>query len=268
MPTVQARYWIITLSCAISPLQPEITHPVVFGKGQQEIGESGFRHWQFIIILCEKASLRTIQRLYPGSHAEPSRSKAAESYVWKEETAVEGTRFELGTKPIQRNSKTDWDRIWELAKSGDVISIPANIRIQNYRTIRSIASDYGTPVGYEKTVRVYIGSTGTGKSRRAWDEGGIDSYPKDPRSKFWCGYRGQANVIIDEFRGGIDVGHLLRWLDRYPVIVEIKGSSVVLAATNIWITSNLPIKEWYPGLDDMTFDALLRRVKVTNFHIL
>lgn len=85
----------------------------------------------------------------------------------------------------------------------------------------------------ERQVFVYTGPTGTGKSRRAWEEGGINSYPKDPRSKFWCGYRSQECVIIgkyvsdvlltlDEFRGGIDISHLLRWLDRYPCIVEVK----------------------------------------------
>ena len=56
------------------------------------------------------------------------------------------------------------------------------------------------------------------------------SIPKDPRTKFWDGYRNQENVVIDEFRGAIDIAHILRWFDRYPVIVEVKGSSVVLSA--------------------------------------
>jgi len=34
------------------------------------------------------------------------------------------------------------------------------------------------------------------------------------------GYRGQEHVVFDEFRGGIDISHVLRWFDRYPVIVE------------------------------------------------
>lgn len=63
--------------------------------------------------------------------------------------------------------------------------------------------------------------------------------------------------------GAIDIGHMLRWMDRYPVIVEIKGSSVVLKATTIWLTSNLHPREWYPGLDAATFDALCRRMEVT-----
>lgn len=65
--------------------------------------------------------------------------------------------------------------------------------------------------------------------------------------------------MVDEFRGVIDVAQLLRWLDRYPVIVEIKGSSVVLKAKKIWFTSNLSPEDWYPGLDSATKEALLRR---------
>jgi len=100
----------------------------------------------------------------------------------------------------------------------------------------------------------------------AWEQAGFDAYPKDPRTKFWDGYRQHENVVIDEFRGGIDIAHLLRWFDRYPVCVEIKGSAVVLNAKKIWITSNLSPDEWYPGLDEDTRNALRRRFRlVTHF---
>ena len=108
----------------------------------------------------------------------------------------------------------------------------------------------------------YWGATGTGKSRRAWDEAGLDAYPKDPRTKFWDGYRGQEHVVMDEFRGAIDIGHILRWLDRYPVIVEVKGSSVVLKASKIWITSNLHPRSWFMELDEITYLALERRLEI------
>lgn len=74
-----------------------------------------------------------------------------------------------------------------------------------------------------------------------------------------------TNVVIDEFRGDIDIAHMLRWLDRYPVLVEIKGSSVVLVAETIWITSNIHPAHWYPAIDQETRDALLRRLDITEF---
>ena len=90
-------------------------------------------------------------------------------------------------------------------------------------------------------------------------EATFDAFPKDPCTKFWDGYVGQANVVIDEFRGSVGISHLLRWLDRYPTIVEAKGSSVCFQATTIWITSNLSPDDWYPDLDSDTKAALRRR---------
>lgn len=140
--------------------------------------------------------------------------------------------------------------------------IPSDIFIRYYSSLVRIGADFAKPEPIERQVYVYHGPTGTGKSRRAFEEAGYDSYPKDPRSKFWYGYQGQKNVIFDEFRGGIDISHMLRWLDRYPVMVEVKGSSRVLRAEKIWITSNLHPEEWYPGLDRESYRALERRLKI------
>lgn len=199
------------------------------------------------------------------AHCELTRSEAADEYVWKEDTRIAGTQFELGRKPHRRNNATDWELIWESAKSGAINDIPANVRVQHYRTLRTIASDYSEPLPMERQIYVFCGRTGSGKSRRAWDEAGFSAYPKDPRSKFWDGYRDQKHVVIDEFRGGIDISHILRWLDRYPVLVEIKGSSTPLVAEKIWITSNLHPFNWYPDLDEETRNALLRRLQITEF---
>lgn len=113
-----------------------------------------------------------------------------------------------------------------------------------------------------RTVRCFWGPSGTGKSYSAWEEAGDSAYSKDPRSKFWYGYRGQKEVIFDEFRGGIDISHMLRWLDGYAVSVETKGSSVPLCAERIWITSNLHPNDWYSDIDYQTRDALLRRLNI------
>lgn len=260
----QGHYWFITVP--EQHFEPDLLEGLNWIKGQLEEGAGGFRHWQLVCATEKKVRLRGIKAIFgPEAHCELSRSSAADEYVWKDETSVEQTRFELGTKPSKRNSKKDWDAIWTSATEGDMGSIPADIRVVHYRTIRQISADFAQPIALERHCVVFWGNTGTGKSRRAWDEAGLDAYPKDPRTKFWCGYGNQENIVIDEFRGGIDISHLLRWLDRYPVIVEIKGASVVLKATNIWITSNLHPKFWYPDLDNETYMALERRLEITEF---
>jgi len=197
---------------------------------------------------------------------EQSRSSALAAYVWKESTRIPDTQFELGREPRSGGrGGHDWEAIWEMAKTGAITDVPASIRVSSYRVLKDIRKDHLAPVGIEKTVNVFCGTTGTGKSRRAWDEASFSAYPKDPNTKFWDGYGEHENVVIDEFRGKIDISHMLRWLDRYPVIVEAKHGAVCLRAKNIWITSNLHPRDWYPDLDQGTIDALIRRLNIVIF---
>lgn len=265
MSRLQAYYWMLTIPQHY--FVPYLPPGVEYIKGQLESGsEGGYLHWQLLVVLSRKGTLRTMQNLFGlQGHYEKTRSAHADEYVWKEETRVEGTQFELGFKPVRRNNKLDWKRVWELAKTGDFEEIPENVRVSHYRTLRTIRADYAKPVGMERTCVVFWGKTGAGKSLRAWSEAGMDAFPKDPRTKWWDGYTSQQHVVIDEFRGAIDISHMLRWLDRYPVLVEIKGATVPLVATKIWITSNISPREWYPTIDSDTYDALARRIQVTHF---
>lgn len=262
----QARYWIGTIPR--DEWTPCLPDGVAWLRGQPELGESGYRHWQLVAAYPSKKTLNQVKVSFgiQGAHFEPTRSSAAETYVWKEATR-DGEPFEFGQRVFNRNSAVDWQRVKELAKAGELDQVPADVFVRYYRTLKCIAADNDSPIGLEKTVRVLYGSTGTGKSRMAFEEAGLDAYVKDPRSKFWCGYRGERSVVIDEFRGGIDVSHILRWLDRYPVRVEIKGSSVPLRAEKIWITSNLHPDDWWPDLDEETKRAIRRRVQITHFPI-
>lgn len=261
----QGIFWLLTIP--ENDYTPNDNEHLTWIKGQLEEGsETGYRHYQLIVAFGKKVSLPSVKRLFGATcHAELSRSEAANDYVWKEDTRVPDTQFEFGAKPIRRNNKVDWESVWTAAQSGVLESIPAHVRVTSYRTIRAIGSDYSRAVGMERECFVYWGKTGTGKSRRAWDEAGMAAFCKDPRTKFWDGYQVEENVVIDEFRGGIDVAHLLRWLDRYPVRVEIKGSSRPLMAKKIWITSNLSPDQWYPECDLETKAALMRRLVVTEF---
>nr|QGF19347.1 replication associated protein [Antarctic circular DNA molecule] len=258
------KWWIATMPHrAFLPYLPD---RVLYLRGQLELGAGGFLHWQFVFRLGSTSRLPQVKAIFgTDGYYEPTRSDAAIAYVWKEDTYVHGTRFELGTRPSRRNEKTDWDAILLAARTGDFESIPANVLVPHYRNLRNIRADYMQPISCIRTINVFWGRTGTGKSRRAWDEAGFQAYPKDPLTKFWDGYQGEKHVVIDEFRGIVSIGHVLRWFDRYPVRVEIKGSATVLVADTIWITSNLDPRQWYPDLDAETLAAFLRRLQITHF---
>lgn len=263
----QGIFWILTIPYDhYTPPTSILPDSLVWITGQAELGAGGFKHWQIVCAFKSKCRLASVKRLFGlKCHAELSRSAAAAEYVHKLDTRIDGTEFNIGCKPFRRNSKVDWELVWTAAKSGNLLEIPANVRVVSYRTLRAIAADHDEPKPIVRNCFVFWGPTGTGKSRRAWDESGLGAYSKDPRSKFWCGYGNQEHVVLDEFRGGIDIAHILRWLDRYPVRVEIKGSSKPLAAVTFWVTSNLHPKAWYPECDENTMDALLRRLTITEF---
>lgn len=259
----QGVYWLLTIPHHqfIPYLPPDISYI----KGQLEQGEGGYIHWQILAICQRSRRLNFIKNIFGDQcHAELSRSNAADDYVWKEDTRIENTQFELGKRTIRRNKQTDWDSIRQLACNGEYTFIPSDIYIRCYNQLRRITQDNLQPHPVEKEVYVYWGLTGVGKSHKAWEEATFDAYPKDPRTKFWDGYKKHINVVIDEFRGSIDIAHMLRWLDKYPVIIETKGSSTVLCAQKIWITSNLHPNDWYPDLDIETKQALLRRLHITH----
>lgn len=240
---------------------------IVWSSGQLEMCPTTQRlHWQFMVCFKRKVRLGGVKTVLGNDiHAELSRSEAANAYVLKEDTS-QGRQWVWGYKPMHRNSRTDWDAIKQAAKAGklDDDCIPANVFVCNYASLKKIKMDYMRGEPLEKQVNVYWGPTGVGKSRRAWHEAGMDAYPKTPTTKFWDGYQGELNVVIDEFTGQIEITHLLRWLDRYPVLVETKGSGTPLRAKKIWITSNLSPEEWYSTAPQVQQEALWRRLNVCH----
>jgi len=257
MPAQQARYFLLTIPS--HDFLPYLPPGVAYIKGQLEQGAGGFVHWQILVAFPKKVTCSKVKEIFGRStHVEITRSEAANDYVWKEDSRI-GHQFELGRLSLKRNSEKDWDLIRANAEQGKFSEIPSDVFIRCYSSLKRIHVDSLKPTPTEKEVYVFWGRTGTGKSRRAWEEATFSAFPKDPCTKWWCGYSGHENVVIDEFRGQIGISHLLRWLDRYPTIVESKGSNCVLAATRFWITSNLSPDDWYPDLDQETKLALRRR---------
>lgn len=138
----QGLYWLGTIPSTEDENRFTETIPqeVAYLKGQKERGNNtGYIHWQVLAIFKRKVSLRALLQSFPqGGHWELTRSSAANDYVWKDDTCIEGSRFEMGRKPIQRDSKESWDDIWKFATSGDFLEIPADIRVINALTLDSL----------------------------------------------------------------------------------------------------------------------------------
>lgn len=148
----QGKYWLLTIP--YEHFTPYLPKSVVALKGQLERGSlqrnestastgpihsEGYVHWQLLATTERKIRLGGIKSIFGNfCHAELSRSSAADSYVHKEDSAIQGTRFELGCRPVKRNSSTDWDAIWDAARTGDLLSIPASIRVRSYHALKRV----------------------------------------------------------------------------------------------------------------------------------
>lgn len=257
------------LTIPVHEFTPYLPPQCAYIKGQTEVGtgDGSYKHWQILVVFKRKVRLAAVRSVFGSFHAELSRSAAASEYVWKEETRVAGTQFELGELPMKRNSKTDWENVKRKAQGNKLEEIDGDIYVRYYGNLKRIAKDNAVaPYRENIVVEVYYGVTGSGKSHRAFlsfkDK---PFYVKGPTSKWWDGYKGEEYVIMDEFRGAIGIEHLLRWFDKYPCYVEEKGGQQALCAKHIIVCSNIPPKEWYPNIDEQTNKALLRRLTCTEF---
>lgn len=126
----------------------------------------------------------------------------------------------------------------------------------------------------EITVRLFVGATGTGKTHMAQQEALVYAkgdfqhvYILDSGGKmdatWFDGYKNGPVLIIDDFDSWIQPTYLLRLLDKYPCRLPVKGSTKWASWTEVWITSNKQMHEWYGNgsqIDIKHVQALERRI--------
>ena len=121
-----------------------------------------------------------------------------------------------------------------------------------------------TPRTWKPDIRWFYGSTGVGKTKTAREWLGEDIYICLDNYKFWEGYDGHENVIIDDIRGDFcKFHHLLKLLDRYEYKVETKGGSRQMVAKRNAITAPFHPEDLYPTKENV--QHLIRRIyKINN----
>jgi len=267
----KSKNWVFTDN---NPEQDEPSWPanVKYAIWQKERGENGTEHLQGYVELNTVRAISYLKSILPRAHWEIRRGtqQQAMDYASKEDTRIsgpwtfgelvinaQGTRSDLlALKASVEEGLTEtqlWDRHW-----ADMHKYFRGV--QRYRTLTGLKRDWAP--------RIYllIGEPGCGKTsfcRRV----APDAYWKQSMSKWWDGYDGQSDVILDDFYGWISYHTMLRLCDRYSELVETKGGQQQFLARRIFITSNREPREWWDTERVRDIDALERRFREFGIRI-
>lgn len=260
MPT-RSRAWCFTWN---NP--PENHDLIVLPLGdyiiyQLECGNEGTRHLQGTIYFKSAKSFDSVKQLLPSAHLEPCKHLAKSiEYCSKSDTRLSGP-YERGQRPRQ-GARNDLAELADQLRSNTSLksiaeSDPAAY-IRYHRGLTAFATLFHQPRTWEMEVFVCWGPTGSGKTRYCHEKAPAAFWKE--KGDWWDGYSGEPDVIIDEWAMDTPITTLLRWLDRYPLRVPIKGGFVQFVAKRVFITSNIPFHDWYPNALAEHKAALARRV--------
>jgi hypothetical protein len=264
---VRSKYFCLTLNnyseddynffSHLHSTNNKITY-IVCGKE----GKDKTPHLQMYVELKSRIRFSTAKNIFGDkTHIEARKGSAQEA---AEYCKKEGDFFEHGEisnpKPGHRSDletlQRDLDNGMNLTKVSDE-HFSSFLRYR--RSINTYIQLHAIKRNWKTKVIVYWGKTGTGKTRKAFEQCLAAPYVH-PGGQWFDGYQTQQFAIFDDFGGSeFKLSYLLKLLDRYPMKVPIKGDFVEWAPKVIYITSNLNPTNWFPNAHKEHVEALFRR---------
>jgi len=224
-------------------------------------GNTGRIHIQGYVWFKHETALTTVKEFLAAGDA-PQKAKGSMKknyeYCTKSDTKLGGYDTVIcGNVPTQgQGARKDLDAACELLKAKHGIKavieeFPGQyVRFHNgFAKIASHHAAKRVPFMRDMTRVVLHGDPNGGKSYLA-NTSDIESeiYPLpflNGKSTWFDNYEGERTLLLEDFRGAIPFGELLRLLDGYKIQVPSKGSFVPAAWTRVIITTNVDPKDWY-----------------------
>jgi len=237
---------------------------IKYAVWQLEVGEQGVTHWQLYVNFGRSVRLGFVKSLrgLERCHAKPRvKSKLACVEYCSKPERLDGPYWYPSEGAVRRHAsiaqgqRHDIEGLAAGVKAGmtdaEIADVMPVMIIKYSKGIDALrlASTPSQRLGNEIDSVVYLGPTGTGKSRRlrlgcpegpAW-------YWVSP-GKWFDNYAGQPGLVFDEFRDfWIPYYMLLRLLDVGPYMVERKGGHLHMRAFRFRFSTNVHPKAWYRG---------------------
>lgn len=290
----QSRKWALTIN---HPADAGLEHGKIAELLQRfspayycmadEIATTGTYHTHIFVYAPSPMRFSTIKKRFPIAHIEKAygtvrdnRDYIAKQGKWAEtdkaETAVPGTFEEFGEAPSEASEKSPMmAKLIEDVQDGKsnveiILDNPKlGFKVRDIDLLRqTLTAEQFVAQNRQLTVYYLYGATGAGKTRSIYVENDpreiyrVTNY-RQSRGISFDGYSGQRVLVLEEFRGQIQIGDLLNYLDIYPLMLPARYNDRVACYTKVYITSNIPLDEQYPEIQHYqpaTWQALCRRI--------
>jgi len=233
----------------------------IFGS---EVGEKGTPHLQGYVYFDNARSFEALRKKMIGAHIEIAKGSPDQN---REYCSKGGKFLEFGVIPKQ-GTRRDLAAVAEDVKNGlkvDTICINEPMMFHQYgRTLNKIEDLMARKkFRTEMTKGIwYWGSTGTGKSHKAFEGFTPETHYVVPNDNgWWDGYTQQKIVILNDFRGEIPYNMMLQLVDKWPMVVRRRNREPMPFTSEIVIvTSSLPPAQLFNRrADEDDIAQLLRR---------
>lgn len=250
--------------------------------GKETCPTSGREHLQSYIYLKDTKTFKAMKKLLPTRHFEVCGGSPEQNrlYCRGDMTTTKGKYkpineefFEFGELPKQ-GKRNDIHLIRKDIQHGVGRMREILTTATSFQGIRmaEIHFKYFEPArDWKPEVYWFYGASGTGKTREAYEicknAATVDYYVCMDTNKWWEGYDGHADIIIDDYRPEFSTFKtLIRLLDRYECRIECKGGSRQLRAKRIWITTpESPADTWKLKTSEDLYQLTRRITKIKEF---
>lgn len=175
--------------------------------------------------------------------------------------------FKWGTMSQGQGARNDLGQMFQNVKDGASDADLVNTDAEKWAVHRRALQEYRQMLAPKRTTPSELlflwGPTGTGKTAAAM-EGAADLEVVDRENgRFLIGYTGAKEIVLfDDFDwSSMTPKFFLRLIDRYPLTVEGKGTTINFAPKKIIFTSNDDPKTWWPDAPEPTREAIHRRME-------
>lgn len=262
----RSRGWVLTLNnysdIEYETIKQYFEEQCDYAIIAKEVGEQGTKHLQMHAEFVNMKSLKQLKELCRRIHAEKRQGSKQQA---SEYCKKDGNYYEIGKLKDSKGKRSDLDKVRSMVADGkpmgEIIEVCSNYQAirfaETLKKYKQKGRDWKTEVHW------FYGPTGTGKTKTAFEMSKPDNrWISLDSLKWWDGYDGQEDIIIDDFRGSdCRLKTLLRILDRYEYRIEYKGGSTQLLAKRIFITCPYHPKNVYRNLEQSEdIKQLLRRI--------